>query len=435
MDNNIKSRLVANSDFEITSVGQYLEKIKEIIDSEDGFTLFFRGQKAEYWDVQSSLFRENKLNIEHKLMVLPKSKLPLEFNSNCDAFDLMTKCQHYGLCTRLLDITTNPLVALYFACKGAGEEKYFKEEVESDGKPKWELREPWGIIYYSAAYPYYSFSKEVQIVSALSQYNLVKENDLRDVLKKLKNENIITDEDFNRWIKKENYVEFISIIQNNYTVIPISNNERIKRQSGAFLLPGMFSVVKDARGEFQIYRSCKSLKDEFYENFFYVDGDNKEKILKELDLCNINESTLFPELEHQLNYIKETNSGRYDAPDFVKYTESSSEEYDELNELFDNYVENEDEVVSKFKSEFSEYLYSASIYKDLEESLYSMVLENLIVDWYKKDSIKSKIRLETVKILQRKSISKYEAGKMADDLLDVILNLYAAVLNKDKVQV
>ena len=433
MDNTIKSRLTANSDFEITSVGQYLEKIKEIVDNKDGFTLFFRGQKAEYWDIQSSLFRENKLNIEHRLMVLPKSKLPLEFNSDCDAFDLMTKCQHYGLCTRLLDITTNPLVALYFACKSAGEEKYFKEEeVESDDTQNWELREPWGIIYYTAAYPYYSFSKEVQIVSALSQYNLDKENDLKDILKKLKNENIITTEDFNRWSKKENYAEFISIIQKNYTVIPISNNERIKRQSGAFLLPGMFSVIKDVKGEFQIYRSCKSLKDEFYEKFFYVDGDNKEKILKELDLCNINESTLFPELEHQLNYIKESNSGRYDAPDFVKYTEFSSEEYDELNELFDNYVEDENEIVSKFKSEFSNYLYSTSMYKGIEESLYSMVLENLIVDWYKKDSIKSKIRLETIKILRRKSISKNEANEIADNMLDAILNIYASHLSEEK---
>lgn len=433
MENSIKSRLDTNSGFEITSVGQYLEKIKEIVDSEDGFTLFFRGQKTEYWDIQSSLFRENKLNIEHKLMVLPKSKLPLEFNSNCDAFDLMTKCQHYGLCTRLLDITTNPLVALYFACKSVGEEKYFKEEeVESDDIQNWELREPWGIIYYTIAYPYYSFSKEVQIVSALSQYNLDKENDLKDILRKLKNENIITDEDLNRWSKKENYAEFISIIQNNYTVIPISNNERIKRQSGAFLLPGMFSVIKDLKGEFQIYRSCKSLKDEFFEKFFYVDGDNKEKILKELDLCNINESTLFPELEHQLNYIKESNSGRYDAPDFVKYTEFSPEEYDELNELFDNYVEDEDEIVSKFKSELSDYLYSTSIYKGVEESLYSMVLENLIVDWYKKDSIKSKIRLETIKILRRKSISRNDANEIADNMLDTILNIYANNLSEDK---
>ena len=43
-----------------------------------------------------------------------------------DRFDVLAKLQHYGFPTRLLDATSNPLVALYFACAG-------KNESEKDG--------------------------------------------------------------------------------------------------------------------------------------------------------------------------------------------------------------------------------------------------------------------------------------------------------------
>lgn len=40
---------------------------------------------------------------------------PAEFDYRMSTFDMLVKMQHYELPTRLLDITENPLVALYFA--------------------------------------------------------------------------------------------------------------------------------------------------------------------------------------------------------------------------------------------------------------------------------------------------------------------------------
>ena len=43
---------------------------------------------------------------------------PSSFEKCSNRLDYLVEMQHYGLPTRLLDITRNPLVALYFACIG-----------------------------------------------------------------------------------------------------------------------------------------------------------------------------------------------------------------------------------------------------------------------------------------------------------------------------
>ena len=117
----------------IDSVSSFIEMIKQVKETkeaQDGTSteLYFRGQETEFWDIEPSIFRDDMLSIEHKLMQIPLQKSPTEFRDLNSMFDIMTKYQHYGMCTRLLDLTTNPLVALYFACKKHGAVKYVTEE-------------------------------------------------------------------------------------------------------------------------------------------------------------------------------------------------------------------------------------------------------------------------------------------------------------------
>ena len=43
----------------------------------------------------------------------------MDFYNSRSHFEKLVKMQHYQICTRLLDLTTNPLVALFFACEDA----------------------------------------------------------------------------------------------------------------------------------------------------------------------------------------------------------------------------------------------------------------------------------------------------------------------------
>ena len=108
--------------FCISNLSDYIRLITLISsankDTIEWETVIYRGMVDESYDLLPGLARiENPIpDMEKELINDFLTRRPDAFRGLTD-FDTLAKMQHYGLPTRLLDFSLNPLVGLYFACE------------------------------------------------------------------------------------------------------------------------------------------------------------------------------------------------------------------------------------------------------------------------------------------------------------------------------
>lgn len=112
----------------INSIKDLIDLLKDIGEPQAGHSRFFRGHSDQEWVIEPSIYRkplkvegkpEEKPFIENEDNIIRDAILnsPDDFSNQDSIFSTLVKLQHYGYPTRLLDLTTNALVALYFAVK------------------------------------------------------------------------------------------------------------------------------------------------------------------------------------------------------------------------------------------------------------------------------------------------------------------------------
>ncbi|WP_281544413.1 FRG domain-containing protein [Grimontia sp. SpTr1] len=269
-----------SSNPKVTKVQGFIGKVLGL-EQTDGYEVFYRGHSnKKKYKLEPSLFRKDEegnylyKDNEHILYRELLVSNSADFQSDVYTLDSLVRMQHYSLPTRLLDITSNPLIALYFACKSS---------INDDGEV---------IVFSMKRRDIKYFDSDV--ASCIANLARLPQSEKESIS--------FSDIGFNEQAPIKRLLHFIreekpffeaSIVPDDLRKIICvkgkQSNDRISSQSGAFLLFGLDAVFdEEGTSELKVSR---------------ITVANKEEILKELDLLNINESTVFPYIENSARYV------------------------------------------------------------------------------------------------------------------------------------